>query len=91
MCNVSLVSKRGGERSLNLLLNQGFAPLCPRFDYLTIAMTIILRCLQETNTGYLPCYVVTFTFQSKQQAVKALTGAHLSTVSENANSYKYSA
>ena len=48
--------KWGEQRSLNPWLKQDFAPLCPCMTItLIIAMTITLRCLQETNTGYLPC------------------------------------
>ena len=51
MCSVSLVPKGRSGHPLILYSKQDFAPLCP-------CMTITLRCLKETNTGYLPyfCY-----------------------------------
>ena len=64
LCVVSSLSPKWGEqRSLNPWLKQDFAPLCPCMTItLIIAMTITLRCLQETNTGYLSCFCCYFHF-----------------------------
>ena len=53
---------------------------------LIIAMSVPLRCLQGTNTGYLPCYCCYFYSGGKQEAdVNVLTGTLLSRVLGNAN------
>ena len=50
-----------------------------------LAMTIPLRCWQDSNTGYLPCcYNFHFSGVNRRPAVNASIGAHLSLVSENA-------
>ena len=81
--SVSLVRKRGGEekqRPLNPLLKEGFA-LYPCHDY----------CLESIYWPF-TVPIVTSISQGKQELiVNALTGAHLSIVSRNADSFKYSA
>ena len=59
MCSVSLVPKRGkNEDPLIHYLNR-ILPLSG------LTMTITLRYLQETKTGYLPVSVVTFISEGK--------------------------
>ena len=50
MCSVSLVPKRGAEISKRILL------------LFLLAMTITLKGLKETKTGYLPCLYCYFHF-----------------------------
>lgn len=52
MCSVSLVPKGGVDIPSSFTQNM-VLPLCP-------CMTITLRCLRETNTGYLPCFCCYF-------------------------------
>ena len=62
-CSVSFVQKRWEQRSLNPSLKQNFAPfVLAMTSTLTIAMTLTLGCLQETKTGYLPCFCCYFHF-----------------------------
>ena len=50
LCPVSLGPKRQGSGDLLVLYSNGSLP------FFVLAMTITLRCLQKTNTGYLPCF-----------------------------------
>ena len=58
VCVVSPLSPKEGSRDpLILYAHRVFSPLCPCLTITsTAAMTVILRCLQETNTGCLPYY-----------------------------------
>ena len=58
---VCLEGGRVGWGRLKALLKQGFA-------LFVLAMTIILRCLQETKTGYLPCFCCYVHFGGKLKA-----------------------
>ena len=51
MCNVSLAARKGGGSGVPLILYSN--KVLPLF---VLAMTVILRCPQETNPGYLPCF-----------------------------------
>ena len=91
MCSVSLVPEEGGSRSLIVHSNKVFpsVPL-PRLDhchdYYLKVYTTDKHCLLY------PVSVVTSILEGKQKAdCNVLTGAHLSLVSENANSFKYPA
>ena len=55
ICSVSLVPKEGGWRSRNPLFKKVFP----------LAMTVILRYIQETYTGYLPCFSCYFHFEGQ--------------------------
>jgi len=90
MCSVSFVPKEGGSRSLNRSLKQGFPLFVLAMAItLTIAMIITLRCIQETNAAYYTLFLLLLPFwrANRRLIVNALTGAHLSLVSENANSF----
>ena len=71
----------GGGRSLNPLLKQGFALLCPCPDYYLKVLT------REKHWPIYPVYAVPCISEGKQKS-DVLTGAHPSLVSENANSSK---
>ena len=66
-CVVSPLSQRGGSRD-PLVLHSNSTPLLTMTITLTIAVTINLRCLQEINTAYLPCFCVTSILEGKQEA-----------------------
>lgn len=88
MCSFSLVPKDGRVRPLNPLL-KGFCPsILAMIVTLTIAMTIALKVF----AGCLP-FLLLLPFQraNRELIVNALTGAHLSIVSRNADSFKYPA
>ena len=70
MCSVSLVPKRGvgvGSRDPLILDLNRILPLFVLAMTITliIALTITLRCLQETNTGSLPCFCCYFHFRGQ--------------------------
>ena len=54
---VSFLSQKSGGRRLLVLYKNSILPL--------FAMTITLRCLQETNIGYLPCFCCHFHFRGQ--------------------------
>ena len=56
ICVVSPLSHKGGSRDLLTLHSNRVLPI------FVLAMTITLRCLQETETGYLPCFCCYFHF-----------------------------
>ena len=88
MCSVSFVPKEGGSRSLNRSLKQGFPLFVLAMAItLTIAMIITLRCIQETNAAYYTLFLLLLPFwrANRRLIVNALTGAHLSLVSGNAD------
>ena len=77
---------RGERRSLNPLLKQGFAPLCPcRDNYLKV----FSRDKHWLFTLFL--LLLPFWRANRRLVVNTLTGAHLCLFSENANSFKYPA
>ena len=81
----SPLTQKGGRRDpLILYSNRVFPLFVLAMIILTIAMTITLRCLQEKKPGYL--LVCPSISEGKQETVNSLTGAHLSLVSEHANS-----
>ena len=57
---------------------------------LSIALSITLRCLQETKTGLFALFLLLLPFQrpNRRLIVNASTRAHLSLVLSNANSHK---
>ena len=68
-CVASPLSPKWGKcRSLNPLPKQGFASVLALNVTLTIALSITLRCLQETKTGYYPVSVVTSISEAEQKA-----------------------
>ena len=79
MCSVSLILKRGKQRSFNLLLRQGFASLCPCHDYFLEMFTrdkdrlftLILLLLPSWRTH-------------RRLLINSSTGPHLSLASGNA-------
>ena len=85
-----LSQKRWEQRSLNHLLKQSFAYLCPSRDsYLDNSHDYYLQCLQEKHWLFtLFLLLLTFWRANRRLIVNALTGAHLSLVSRNANSSK---
>ena len=93
-CVVSLLSQKREEADpLIVHSNKVFPSLSlPQLLTLTIAMIITLRYIQETNAYYtLFLLLLPFWRANRRLIVNALTGAHLSIVSENANSFKYPA
>ena len=62
ICCVSLVPKEWGGRSLNPLLKQGFAPLCPCHDYYLQVLT------REKHWLIYPVYAVTCVSEGKQKS-----------------------
>ena len=81
-CIVSPLSQKREEwRSLNPLLKQGFAPLCPCYDY-------YLKVFRRDKHWLFTLFLLLHPFwrSNKRLIVNALTGAHLSLVSGNANS-----
>ena len=89
MCSVSLNPKRGRRRSLNPLLNQGFASLCPCHDcYLDYCHDYHLKVFTRNKHWLFTLFLLFLSFQrsNRRLIVNALTGAHLSLVSEHANS-----
>ena len=90
-CLVSPMSPKGGEgRFLNPLLKQGFTSLCPRrhhyLDYLDYEsyLKVFTRDKHQLFTLFL--LLLPFWRANRRLIVNALTGAHLSHVSGNANS-----
>ena len=73
-----------GRRSLNPLLKQHFAPLCPCHDYY---IKVFTRDKHWLFTWFL--LLLPFQRANRRLIVNALTRAHLSLVSRNANSCKY--
>ena len=67
-------------RSLNLLLKQGFSPLCRCYDYYT---KVFARDQRWLFTLFL---LLPFRRANRKLIVNALIGAHLSLISRNANS-----
>ena len=71
MCSVCLLLKEEEGRSLNALLKQGFAPLCPCHDY-----NIDYRCSQDyylkvftrDKLTIYPVSIVTSISEGKQEA-----------------------
>ena len=61
MCSVSLVPKEWGAEIPESFTHTGFCPLS------VLTLTIIVRCLQETNNGYL-LSVVTSISEGNQEA-----------------------
>ena len=53
MCSVSLVPEEEGREIPESFIQTGFC------------FSVSLRCLQETNTGYLPCFCFYFHFRGK--------------------------
>ena len=81
MCIVSPLSpKKEGWRALNPLLKQGFTPLCPCYDYY---LNVFTRDKHWLFTLFLLLHP--FWRSNRRLIVNALTGAHLSLVSGNAN------
>ena len=79
-CLVSSLSQKRGRRSLNSLLRVLPLPL------FVLAMIVSLRCLQEVETGYLPCFCCYIHLEANRRlTVNASTGAHLTLISGNAN------
>ena len=62
ICSVSLVPKEVGSGDPLILYSNRVLPLF----VLTMANT--LKCLQETNTGYLPCFFYYFHFRGQKGA-----------------------
>ena len=86
-CIVSPLSQTRGERRfLNPLLKQSFAPLCTCHDNYLKVFTRDKHWLFTLFLLLLP-----FWRANRRLVVNTLTGAHLCLVSENANSFKYSA
>ena len=61
MCRVSLVPKEGEAEIPESFTHTGFCPL------FVLTLTITIRCLQETNNGYL-LSVVTSILEGNQEA-----------------------
>ena len=59
MCSGSLVPKRGKSEDLLIHYLNRILPL------FVLAMTLTLRYLQETKTGYLPCFCCYFHFRGQ--------------------------
>ena len=79
------LSPKGGKgRFLNPLLRQGFAPHCPCHDY-------YLRMFTRQKGRLFTRFLLLLPFQraNRRLIVNALTGAHLTLVSGNSNSFKY--
>lgn len=92
MCSASHVLEKVGEERSLTLSQTGFYPLCLGHDYyLDYHLTITSKCLQVTNTCYLPCFCIHFEGQTRGWIVNVLTRAQLSLVTENANRCKYPA
>ena len=70
MCGSLSCPKREGSGGPLILYLNRVLPLFVLAMTITliIVMTITLKCLQETNTGYLPCSVVTFISDGNQEA-----------------------
>ena len=79
MCRVSLILERGKWRSLNPLLRQDFAFLCPCHDY-------FLEMLTRDKDWLFTLFLLLLPFQraNRRLVVNSSTGAHLSLVSGNA-------
>ena len=92
---VSPLSQRSGEqRSLNPFPKQGFAPLCPCHDCcLDYCHDCYLKVFTRDKHWLFTLFVLLLPFRraNRRLIVNALTGAHLSLVSENANIFKYPA
>ena len=84
MCSVSLSQKSGEWWSLKTLTKQSFAPLCPCHDYY---LQVFARGKHWLSTLFL--LLLPFWRAKRRLIVNALTGSHLSLVSENANSCEY--
>ena len=64
---VSPCPKRGGAAIPEAFSHVGLCPFVLALTTtLTIAMTVTLRCLQETNPGYLPCFCCHFHFRGQK-------------------------
>ena len=61
MSNISLVSKEGGSGDPSIFYSNRVLSL------FVLAMTVTLRCLQETGTDYLSCFCCYFHFRANQQ------------------------
>ena len=79
MCSVS-IQKSGEQKFLNPLLQQGFAPHCPCHDYY---LEVFMRGKDWLLTLFL--LLLPFWRANRRLIVNALTGAHLSLISGNAN------
>ena len=81
MCSVSLVPKRGSRD-----LKQDFAPLCPCYDY-------YLKGFTRNKDWLFTLFILLLPLRrgNRRLIVNVLTGAHLSLVSGNANSFTYPA
>ena len=92
LCMQSLpCPKRGGVESLKPFLKQSFAPLCPCHDYyLDYCHDYYLKVFTRDKHWLFTLFLLSLPFQmvNRRLIVNALTGAHLSLISRNANSYK---
>ena len=79
MCSVSLILKRGKQRSFNLLLRQGFASLCPCHDYFLEMFTRDKDRLFTLILLLLPSWRT-----QRRLLINSSTGPHLSLASGNA-------
>jgi len=79
MYSVSLVRKERGGISLNPLLRQGFASLCPCHDY-------FLEVFTRDRDWLFTLFLLLLPFQraNRRLVVNSLTGAHLPLASGNA-------
>ena len=84
--------RRGGAESLKPFLKQGFAPLCPCHDYyLDYCHDYYLKVFTRDKHWLFTLFLLLTSFQmvNRRLVVNALTRAHLSLISRNANSCNY--
>ena len=84
--------RRGGAESLKPFLKQGFAPLCPCHDYyLDYCHDYYLKVFTRDKHWLFTLFLLLppFRMVNRRLVVNALTRAHLSLISRNANSCNY--